>query len=94
MKERQDVEILRAQPELLAWVGEDEMGSGQIGLKQALTPAGMIPIVVTGDKLEKIGRADMVGQMQRQSDAFGKTIRLVRYVPVEVMMDVRPRGHG
>ena len=38
--------------ELYAWVGEDEFGSGEIGLKQGLVPAGMIPLVA--DTLESV----------------------------------------
>jgi hypothetical protein len=31
--------------ELFVWLGEDEEGSGEIGLKQALVPARLIPMV-------------------------------------------------
>jgi len=30
---------------LYAWVGEDELGSGVVGLKQAWTRAGAVPLV-------------------------------------------------
>jgi hypothetical protein len=30
---------------LYAWLGEDEHGSGVVGIKQALVPAGYIPLV-------------------------------------------------
>lgn len=30
---------------LYAWVGEDELGSGEVGLKQALVPAGFIALI-------------------------------------------------
>ena len=33
---------------ILAWVGEDEHGSGVIGIKQAQVPAGFIPLAVDG----------------------------------------------
>ena len=40
--------------ELYAWLGEDELGSGEIGLKQAICPAGTIPMVsIEPSKLEK-----------------------------------------
>jgi len=38
--------------ELFAWLGRDEFGSGEIGLKQGVVPAGLIPIVsVKRDKV-------------------------------------------
>ena len=30
---------------LYAWVGEDELGSGEMGIKQAIVPAGNVPLV-------------------------------------------------
>ena len=41
---------------IVAWVGEDELGSGKIGLKQGHVPAGFIPLVAMDYDLEKIGR--------------------------------------
>jgi hypothetical protein len=63
--------------ELYAWVGEDELGSGEIGLKQALVPAGYIPIVAT--TREKVDRPFIRDQMQTMVDQFGKTRYLVRF---------------
>jgi hypothetical protein len=68
---------------LYAWVGEDECGSGKIGLKQAIVPAGVIPIVAVD--LEKVDRGFIVDQMQRQVDEYGKTIYLVEYGPVRIV---------
>lgn len=62
---------------LYAWIGEDELGSGQIGLKQALVPAGYIPLVSL--KREKIDRPEIIGQLQMQASFYGKTIRLVAF---------------
>lgn len=63
--------------ELYAWVGEDEFGSGDIGLKQALCPAGMIPLVAV--KQGKMEQDYIEKQMQRQAKTWGKRIRLVRF---------------
>lgn len=78
--------------ELYAWIGEDELGSGKIGIKQARTPAGLIPIVVTDYDHDKAAR--LAPAMQRQADAFGKTIRLARFAFVEdvIVLDPRPQG--
>lgn len=63
---------------LFAWLGEDELGSGVVGLKQALTPAGMIPLVAT--TREKMDQDYIRKCLQSQARAFGKTISLVKFV--------------
>jgi hypothetical protein len=69
--------------ELYAWVGEDEFGSGEIGLKQGLVPAGCIPLVaVRRDKVERLKP-----QMENQAREYGKRIRLVRFVFAEVISE-------
>lgn len=75
--------------ELYAWVGEDELGSGKVGLKQGLVPAGMIPLVSTDQT--KLDRAHLVEQMQAQANRYGKTIQLVRFVFDAVVQEVIPR---
>lgn len=64
--------------ELYAWVGEDELGSGEIGLKQGLVPAGYIPLVAT--KRSKIDRHEIERALQNQANEFGKKISLCRFV--------------
>ena len=76
--------------ELYAYVGEDEHGSGEVGLKAGVARAGVIPLVAT--KREKLDRDEFREQLQAQADAFGKTIRLVRWAPVEQVLVIEPRG--
>lgn len=64
---------------IVAWVGEDELGSGKIGLKQGHVPAGFIPLVAMDYDLEKIGRPEVVIQLEAQAATWGKKIRLVRF---------------
>jgi hypothetical protein len=69
---------------LYAWVGEDELGSGEVGVKQGMTPAGCIPLVsVSQEKLEGLRRA-----MAVQGAYYGKKIRLVRFKFDGVIEDV------
>lgn len=63
--------------ELYAWIGEDEYNSGEIGIKQALVPAGMIPLVAT--KKEKVDQDFIKDQLDKQGNKFGKKIRLCRF---------------
>jgi hypothetical protein len=62
---------------IYAWVSEDEHGSGMIGIKQGLVPAGMIPLVAMDYDLEKLRK--LKPQMEAQAATYGKKIRLVRF---------------
>lgn len=72
-------------PDLYAWLGEDEFGRSGIGLKQAVVPAGIVPMV-------SIERKKMEGhweQAEEQAKEWGKRISLVRYVAVEVVRETK-----
>jgi hypothetical protein len=62
---------------LYAWVGEDEHGSGEVGIKQAHVPAGCIPLVSIDE--DKISADYIQEQLHQQGKQFGKTIRLCRF---------------
>jgi len=74
--------------ELFAWVGEDELGSGEIGIKQGLVPAGYIPLVAI--QRTKIQRGHIVQGLTKQAQQYGKTIRLCRFVFSEVIQELEP----
>jgi hypothetical protein len=76
-----------AKVELFAWLGEDEFGSGEIGLKQGIVPAGCIPLVAV--KLAKM--APLTAQMNAQAARYGMKIRLCRFALVEVLTETE---HG
>lgn len=71
---------------LYAWVGEDELGSGEIGIKQGLVPAGFIPLVATS--LEKM--ANLKPQMEEQAKKYGVNLVLARFDFRAVITDVTP----
>lgn len=75
-----------APPELFAWVGEDELGSGQVGIKQGFVPAGCIALVSVDHY--KLTRPSLTDQLHSQVRLYGKTIRLVKYVAVEIMEEI------
>jgi hypothetical protein len=79
-------------PDLLAWIGEDEFGSGKIGIKQAVVPAGYIPLAALQTDQEKITRDLILAALQAQANVFGKTIRLVRYRAIEDVITLTPKG--
>jgi hypothetical protein len=72
---------------LYAWVGEDELGNGKIGLKQGLVPAGLIPLVAMSYHLDKL--AQLLPQMEAQAAASGKKIRLCKFVATEIAAETR-----
>jgi hypothetical protein len=72
---------------LYAWVGEDEFGSGRIGLKQGIVPAGIIPLVAMDYDRYKVERDNVRVQMEGMAKRFGKKIRLVRFVFAEVVAE-------
>lgn len=76
---------------LWAWVGEDEHGSGEVGIKQALCPAGYIPLVACKDG--KINQDYLREQLQQQANAFGKTIRLCKFTFVQVEETLEPQNN-
>jgi len=49
---------------LYAWLGEDELGSGEIGIKRGRVPAGDIPLVAVDE--------EKMGNLSEQLDAMGK----------------------
>jgi hypothetical protein len=75
--------------ELFAWIGEDELGSGVIGIKQGFCPAGYIPLVAVDRS--KMEREQFVGPMNLQAGAYGKRIYLCRYRLEEVLYQT-PKG--
>lgn len=77
-----------ARLELFAWVGEDEHGSGKIGLKQAIMPAGCVPLVAVDDF--KVDRDYVKEALQHQANVYGKTIRLCRFVFVQEIVRIDP----
>jgi hypothetical protein len=62
---------------LFAWLGEDEHGTGVIGLKQARVPAGLMAIVATSQA--KVDRFDIEVQLAEQAEQYGKQISLVEF---------------
>jgi len=75
--------------ELFAWIGEDELGSGEVGLKQASCPAGMIPMAMV--KLSKADQGYIREQLQAQVNRYGKPISLIRLRFVEELIRLDPQ---
>lgn len=75
---------------LYAWIGEDESGSGVVGLKQGIVPAGCIALVAI-DR-QKIDVEYIRVQLQAQANASGKPIMLAEFELVDANCVVlRPR---
>jgi len=75
---------------LYGWVGEDELSnSGIAGLKQAMTPAGCIPLAATTEG--KLNQEFIKKQLQIQANTYGKIIRLCKFVFVEEVVRICPK---
>jgi hypothetical protein len=74
--------------DLYAWIGEDELGSGEVGLKQGRVPAGLIPLVSIHQ--HKLVPAYLLAQLQAQVDQHRKPMRLVRFTLVEELVTLQP----
>lgn len=72
---------------IYAWVGEDEHGSGKVGIKMGLVPAGMIPLAAMDYHLDRL--AKMMPAMEAQAATFGKKIRLCKFVLTEVAAETK-----
>ena len=70
--------------EVFAWVGEDEFGRQGAGIKQVLWPQLLGPLAgVNRERMEEFAPA-----LQNQVNQYGKPMKLVRYVPVEVLIEL------
>jgi hypothetical protein len=78
--------------DIYAWIGEDELGSGRVGIKIGAVAAGLIPLAAMGYDFAKMAR--LAPQMQAQADAFGKTIRLARFTFAGDAIVVEPGAGG
>lgn len=87
-----DQQVKLEEMELYAWVGEDEYGSGVIGIKQGRVATGMIPIVATARS--KVDQDYLREQFQKQANEYGKTIRLVRFTFAGELAAITPRAKG
>lgn len=72
---------------IYAWVGEDEFGSGRVGIKQGITAAGCIPLAAMDYDLHKLTR--MVPLMEEQAKRYGKKIRLCKFEMIEVAAETK-----
>ena len=76
--------------DIYAWIGMDERGSGRVGIKQGLVPAGFIPLAAMDfdkHKLEKLAP-----MMQAQASAYNVTIRLAKFTFAEDVITLKPEG--
>lgn len=73
-------------PPIYAWVGDDEGGAGWIGFKQVMVKDVPLPLVFVERHLDRA--LHVKNQLHNQAVEYEKTIRLVKYVPVEVIEEL------
>lgn len=72
---------------IYAWVGEDENGSGKVGIKQGSVPAGIIPLAAMSYHLDRL--AKLLPAMEAQAERYGKKIRLCKFVMTEIAAETK-----
>jgi len=87
MNRAEETEIVKKMV-LYAWVGEDELGSGKVGLKQGLTLGGLVPLVACEEG--KVDQDFLIMQLRAQSSNYGKPIHLCRFVYEKELMVLEP----
>jgi hypothetical protein len=71
--------------EAYAWIGRDEFGSGEIGFKQGIVPAGTIPMVSTDQKkLDQYWH-----QAEAQASEYKHRIYLVKLTITEIIRETQ-----
>jgi hypothetical protein len=75
---------------LYALVGDDEFGSGKVGLKQHIVNREKLcPLVVMDFDLHKIDRPDVWDSLNTQAARYNKKIRLCRFEMVEIIKETQ-----
>lgn len=74
--------------EAFAWIGEDELGSGVVGLKMMRVPSGVTALVSI--KKDQMAESRFTESLQAQATEYGKTIHLVRLAYVETIITLEP----
>ena len=74
---------------LWAWVGQAEDEIGVARLQRAWIPLGTINLV--GFSQDLMSNPQLIDLLQEQADKDGQTVRLVRFVRAEEVLEVRPR---
>jgi hypothetical protein len=72
---------------MYAWIGEDEFGSGVVGLKAGITPSGWIPLAAMGHHLDRL--AKLVPQMEAIAAQYGKRRYLCKFTCTEIACETK-----
>jgi hypothetical protein len=77
---------------LWAWVAEQEGETGVARLQTAWIPLGTVNLV--GFSREVLTDTRLVEALQQQADKDGQTVRLVKFVRAEEVLEVHPHPGG
>lgn len=80
----------------LAWIGEDELGSGEIGIKRVILEGQPMALVLLETQRNVVGKLTdpmLQSGLQDMANHYGKPLRLVRLQVVEEVMTITPKRH-
>jgi hypothetical protein len=80
----------------IAWIGEDEFGNGEVGIKRAILGYELFPLVFMEGQRNAVmlQSGGLLEQLQAMANEYGKPLRLVRFVAAETIMTIEPKGKG
>lgn len=81
----------------LAWVGEDELGSGQVGIKRVFLNGELQALVLMETQShvsEKLTAPMLLDGLQTMANHYGKPLRLVRLQVVEELRTIEPQRNS
>lgn len=84
---------LVTRPVLYAYIGMEERTDHpqRVGLKQGITPAGVIPLVVMDFHRDRLDNPLIVDQLQEQADKSRTPIQLARFTYAACVTVIEPR---
>ncbi|WP_157266461.1 hypothetical protein [Azohydromonas aeria] len=74
---------------MLAWIGKDE-SHDKVGIRSIGTPMGVLPACMVDNKASQETMPKMAAVMQVIADTVSEPQRLVRFVAVETLQELRP----
>lgn len=81
----------------VAWVGEDELGSGEVGIKRVLLegqPMALVLMETQRNVMEKLTDEELMRGLQDMVNHYGKPVRLVRLQVVDELQVLLPQRNA
>jgi hypothetical protein len=80
---------------MLAWIGEDEFGNGEVGIKRAMLDGNVFVLCMLEGQRNSalLKQLSLFDQLQHMADQYRKPVRLVRFREAETLAVIMPTTH-